>query len=200
MLSTLDKTIKSVINYTWPMVLISSIIIISLRISYLIKTKTKFCLYKELLALMFIIYSMSLFQVVTFQDEISWSSSNFIPFKEITRYNFGSRLFLKNVLGNILLFVPFGFFVSWFLKNKKLKLTFGITMITSVSIELVQLYIGRVFDIDDIILNIVGGIIGYYIYHLFDLIREKLPKIFNNEIFLDIIVVLIFVGFIILIF
>lgn len=65
------------------MVLISCVVIASLRISYLIKNKKKFVIYKELLSLAFLIYIMCLFQVVTFQDDVSWSSNNFIPFKEI---------------------------------------------------------------------------------------------------------------------
>ena len=37
-------------------------------------------------------------------------------------------------------------------------------IVTTVSIEVIQYYIGRTFDIDDIILNTLGGIIGYIIY------------------------------------
>ena len=51
-----------------------------------------------MLALSFIIYILCLFQVVTFQDDTSWASNDFIPFKEILRYNITSRLFLKNVI------------------------------------------------------------------------------------------------------
>ena len=150
---SLSNTIQGVISYTWPMILISVVIIVSLRIAYLIKMKEKFIIYKELISLSFVIYILCLFQVVTFQDNVSWSTNNFIPFREMFRYNIGSRLFVKNVLGNALMFLPYGFFISYYLKNKKPWLTLILTLIASFSIEVVQMVIGRVFDIDDILLN-----------------------------------------------
>lgn len=195
----LGPMIHGVVDFTWPMVIISCIIIISLRISYLIKNKERFVLYKELLMLGFIIYSMCLFQIVTFQDEVSWSTNNFIPFREILRYNIGSRLFIKNVLGNMLLFLPFGFFTSYLLDNKRPLLTVVLTLIASLSIEVVQLMIGRVFDVDDIILNMLGGTIGFCVYHIIDLFGGKFPKILKNEWFLNILSILLLVGVVLVI-
>ena len=150
MFEPLSSTIQGVVNFTWPMVLISTIIIVSFRVAYVLKNHSKFVLYQDLLMLCFIIYVLCLFQVVTFQDTVSWSSNNFIPFKEIFRYDFGSRLFVKNVLGNMILFLPFGFFISYYLKCEKAWLPVILTLIASCSIETVQMIIGRVFDIDDI--------------------------------------------------
>ena len=105
----ITKTIAGVIDMTWPMVIVSIVIIVSVRICYLVKNNEHFSLYKELLMLSMIIYVLMLFQVVTSQDVVNWSSNNFIPFKEMLRYRFGSRLFIKNVLGNLILFLPYGF-------------------------------------------------------------------------------------------
>ena len=58
-----------------------------------------------------------LFELVTSTDFESYSN-NFIPFKEIMRYNLDSKLFFKNVIGNVLLFVPFGYFVNSIINNK----------------------------------------------------------------------------------
>ncbi|MCI5789675.1 MAG: VanZ family protein [Tenericutes bacterium] len=192
----LGPMIHGVVDFTWPMVIISCIIIISLRISYLIKNKERFVLYKELLMLGFIIYSMCLFQIVTFQDEVSWSTNNFIPFREILRYNIGSRLFIKNVLGNMLLFLPFGFFTSYLLDNKRPLLTVVLTLIASLSIEVVQLMIGRVFDVDDIILNVLGGTFGFYLYNILDRLGKKSPKLLGNEYFLDVLAIFAVAGII----
>ena len=192
----LGPMIHGVVDFTWPMVIISCIIIISLRISYLIKNKERFVLYKELLMLGFIIYSMCLFQIVTFQDEVSWSTNNFIPFREILRYNIGSRLFIKNVLGNMLLFLPFGFFTSYLLDNKRPLLTVVLTLIASLSIEGVQLMIGRVFDVDDIILNVLGGTFGFYLYNILDRLGKKSPKLLGNEYFLDVLAMFAVAGII----
>lgn len=193
------KTIQGVINMTWPMLLISVVVVVSLRITYLIKNREHFTLYQELLTLSFIIYILCLFQIVTFQDTVSWSSNNFIPFREIFRYHIGSRLFLKNVLGNVLLFMPFGFFSSYYLKFKKPWVILGLTLVTSFSIEVIQMSIGRVFDVDDILLNIVGGYFGYLIYSVISRIGDRAPDFFKNEIFLDAISIIILVGVIALI-
>lgn len=193
------KTIQGVIDMTWPMLLISVVVVVSLRITYLIKNREHFTLYQELLTLSFIIYILCLFQIVTFQDTVSWSSNNFIPFREIFRYHIGSRLFLKNVLGNVLLFMPFGFFSSYYLKFKKPWVILGLTLVTSFSIEVIQMSIGRVFDVDDILLNIVGGYFGYLIYSVISRIGDRAPNFFKNEIFLDAVSIIILVGVIALI-
>ena len=195
----MNKTIQSVIDIAWPMVLISIVILVSLRVTYLIKTGKHLYLYKELLMLSFIIYILCLFQVVTFQDDVSWSTNNFIPFREIFRYKIGSRLFLKNILGNMLLFLPFGFFTSHYIKIEKPSTIFVLTFIASVSIESVQMAIGRVFDVDDIILNICGGFIGYYIYAFMKKVGDKLPKFMKSEVFLNIVSIVILLGVITLI-
>ena len=87
--------------------------------------------------------------------------------------------------------MPFGFFASYYLKPKKVYLVFFMTLLTSLAIELVQLYIGRVFDIDDIILNVIGGILGYISYYLLDKFASKLPSILKSEVFLDIISIIL---------
>ncbi len=194
MLTPLSNTIRGVASFTWPMIVISVVVLVSLRVTYLIKNKIRFVLYKELLMLCFVIYILCLFQVVTFQDTVSWSTNNFIPFREITRYSFGSRLFLKNVLGNMLLFLPFGFFTSYYLDVKKLYIPIFLTMIASCSIECVQMLIGRVFDIDDIILNIFGGLLGYSVYYMLLKIGNSVPKVFQAEWFLNLLSILLLVG------
>ena len=196
MLKPISSTIQGVINFTWPMVVISAIILVSFRICYLIKSKERIVIYKELSMLIFGIYILCLFQVVTFQDDVSWATNNFIPFKEIMRYNITSRLFFKNVLGNMIMFLPFGFFTSYYLKSEKLTLPLFLILIASISIEVVQLLIGRVFDVDDIILNILGGLMGYAIYYILRRIGERLPNFVRKEWFLNTLSILIFIGLI----
>lgn len=187
-------TIVDIFNQTWPMLLICTTIVISMRITYLIKNQQNLFLYRELMALLFIIYIMCLFYVVSFQD-VSWSTSNFIPFKEIMRYEFGSRLFLLNVVGNTLMFIPYGFFIGYFLKNNKILTAIILGLIISTTIETTQLQIGRVFDIDDIILNVLGVIIGNYIYMFLGSIKNRLPKFLKHPLFYNIIVITLLVLF-----
>ena len=189
-----DITIKNILSNIWPMVLIITVILVSLRISYFIKTKEKFRLYSEIFKLGFIIYIIGLFYVVTFQD-VSWSTSNFIPFKEILRYDLFSEMFFKNVIGNMIMFIPYGFFISYFLRIDKKRYVFILSLITSITIEVTQLIIGRVFDVDDILLNLLGAFVGFYIYRFLMRVKDKLPKFLTNEIFYNI-VVIIMVGMI----
>lgn len=196
MLGPLSSTIQGVVNSTWPIIIISIVVLVSVRLCDIVKNKKHFVLYEELLMLSFIIYILCLFQVVTFQDDTTWSTNNFIPFREIFRYNMGSRLFFKNVIGNLIMFMPYGFFISYYLKNRKSLLTIILTIVASFSIELVQMIIGRVFDVDDIILNVLGGFFGYLCYYFLGIIGEKLPKVFKSEWFLNVLSIIILIGII----
>ena len=175
---------------TWPTIIISTVIIVTMRIVYLIKNKKELILYKELVSLLFIIYVLCLFYVVTFQD-VSWSTSNYVPFHEMFRYEFGSRLFIKNVVGNLLLFMPYGFFAAYYLKLEKPKAVIILALLVSITIETTQLLIGRVFDIDDIILNFIGAILGFYVYRFLDRINHLLPDILKKPIIYNIIMIVL---------
>ena len=142
--------------------------------------------------LLFILYVMCLFEIVTLQDN-NYGLSNIIPFKEMFRYQIGSRLFIKNIIGNILLFLPYGYFASVFLKNKKVNSICLLTCLISLTIEIVQLKIGRTFDIDDCILNTLGGALGFYLYRLTERIKLSLPKFFTTDGFMNFIVILILI-------
>lgn len=181
-------TLRNVMVQIWPMVVIISVILISFRLTYLIVNHKKFYPYKEILLYGFIFYILCLFYVVTFKD-VTWSTNNFIPFKEILRYDITSQEFYKNIIGNMFMFIPLGFFAGYILKLRNVKPALLISFIVSVSIEFTQLFIGRVFDIDDIMLNIVGGTIGYFIYIIINYIQDHMPKVLQNVILYNIIII-----------
>ena len=184
----IQDTLEMAFSENYPMFIIFTIIIASIRITYLIVHKQKFIFYRELFMLAFLTYSLILFYVVTFQD-INYGTNNFVPFHEIFRYEFGSKVFINNILGNILLFIPFGYFVSRLMKTRKPWPTLIIAIITAVTIECTQLMIGRTFDVDDIILNVVGCTFGYLIYLLIDIIESHLPPFCSTNMFKNIVVV-----------
>ena len=188
----IPNEVNIVLSDIWPMLLLFIIVLFTMRIVDIIINKKRFILYKDLSMLIFILYMFLLFELVTSTDFESYSN-NFIPLKEILRYNYTSKLFYKNVLGNMLLFVPFGYFVNYILKNRKFIIGTFLTLITSLSIELIQMNIGRSFDIDDIILNIIGGIAGYTIYVVLYNIKEKLPKLLRKEWIYNILWILILI-------
>ena len=184
----IGTTIINIFENVWPMILIFTTIVVSMRIVHIIKNHPTVYLYKDLMVLGFVIYILCLFHVVTFQD-VSWSTSNFIPFREMFRYEFGTGLFFKNVVGNMIMFLPFGFFVSYFLNLDKIRYIFILSLVSSLSIETTQMVIGRVFDVDDIMLNIIGGILGYFIYRILFKIKEHLPAMLKKPVFYNIIMV-----------
>lgn len=98
---------------------------------------------------------------------------NLKPFKEIQRYLtyydvIGPYTVFLNLAGNILAFVPFGLFFPLLSRRNRgfLKVTL-ISFEVSMLVELIQL-ITRVgsCDVDDIILNTLGGVIGYFCFKI----------------------------------
>ncbi len=79
------------------------------------------------------------------------------------------------VIENILLFVPYGIVCPMaFLRVRKFGRCLAVGALTSLGVELLQLFTGRgFFQIDDILTNIIGTIIGYWIFSLARWIGEK---------------------------
>ena len=196
-MNIIPKGVYNILDGIWPIILIFVIVVSIVRLSSLYSHGKRIILYHEFISMVFVIYLLLLFELVTNSDMTS-IGNNFTPFKEMFRYEITSNLFLTNVLGNVLLFVPFGLFVSYYIKNINFVKIFLITIITSFSIESIQTKIGRSFDVDDIILNVLGGIIGMIIYKILKKIRNSLPRIFRSETFLNIISLMITVLILIL--
>lgn len=176
-----------------PMIILFAIVAIMLRVVISLYNHDKINVFNDFKTLMYVIYLFVLFQLVTTIDFKSYSN-NFIPFHEIMRYELTSPLFIRNVIGNILIFIPFGYLVSDIIymntKHKNFFIVLVFVIITSLGIETTQMYIGRSFDIDDIILNFVGGILGYIAF----LIIKKIFK--EDSILSSIVKVLIMLSFI----
>lgn len=178
----------------WPSLAVLLSIVIIMRITRLMKGEgEKWPIHMEIFNLFFIAYMLLLFRLVTSQDLTAIHSTNFMPFREILRYELGSDAFYKQVIGNIVLFIPFGYFVTSYCNIKKIWTIFIVSGLSSLVIEVVQHFIGRSFDVDDIILNIVGGIIGYLLYTALNAIRNHLPKPLRKDWFLNIISIAILV-------
>lgn len=196
-LSPFYETFYWAINNTWPMLTLFTIIMLVLKITKVIINKDHFTFYKEFYNLLFIIYILLLYYLLLSTEKAA-SGINFIPFKEMTRYNIGSKLFFYNVIGNIVLFIPFGYFVSDYLKAKKIHHILIVSILISLTAETIQYKIGRAFDIDDIILNVLGAIIGFMCYISMRAIKNHLPKFLQNNIFYNIIAIIILIMIIFL--
>ena len=93
------------------------------------------------------------------------------PFKTIKLYmssNVGFRTAFENVGGNIIIFFPFGILVALLLNGKYSGVkAMLLGMLLSAFFECFQLYTGcGEFDVDDIILNTLGTIIGVALFWL----------------------------------
>lgn len=77
-------------------------------------------------------------------------------------YIFGS--WVKEMLvGNIVMFIPFGFFLPFIAEKLNRKNAFAVAAIVPFTVEALQLIVGRSFDIDDLICNFLGIAIGFLI-------------------------------------
>lgn len=183
----MQNTLKDI----WPMLTIFLVVMISIRFTYIRVNHEKFVFYKEFLNLVFVVYALLLFHLLTNTELNTTSGFNLIPFTEILRYKVGTNGFRMNVIGNILIFVPFGYFVSGYVKATKISHILVISAVTSTTVEFVQHFIGRSFDVDDILLNVVGAILGFLIYIGFTAIKKHLPKFFRSDTFYNIVCIVL---------
>lgn len=130
-----------------------------------------------LVVLFFILYILLLFYLLFFSESYGRTIEernyryNLELFKEIKRFwnyreSLGWKTVILNLVGNIVAFVPFGFFLPMFFKFGRnfLGCVFASSFF-SFFVESVQLAtkVGA-FDVDDIFLNTLGGLIGFFLY------------------------------------
>ena len=100
-------------------------------------------------------------------------------FKEIKRFityreQLGMFAVFANLFGNILIFVPYGFFISVAAARRGFFKTLFFSFGLSLCVEIVQLFtrVGS-FDVDDILLNTIGGALGYILFAICNVIRRR---------------------------
>ncbi len=95
---------------------------------------------------------------------------NLVLFKEIKRFweyrdQVGIFAMFTNLVGNVVIFVPFGFFMPMASRYRSFFSTAFCSFGLSLCVETFQLVtkVGS-FDVDDLLLNTIGGIIGYIVF------------------------------------
>lgn len=129
--------------------------------------------------LMLLMYFMFFSEMLGRTDASRIFSYNLQPFKEIMRFwkyreVLGYQAVFWNLGGNILCFMPFGYFVMWLWKNMdRWYLVASLSLYLSLLIELVQYFmkVGS-FDVDDLLLNTIGGILGYICCKIWRFLRR----------------------------
>lgn len=132
---------------------------------------------KYISAVFFIVYLLFLIYLTFFAQRYGRGfihrSINLTPFKTVMLYlnsPYNSRNnTIMNIAGNIVAFMPMGFLLP--LAAEKLKNFMKVllfVLLATIAIETLQYVIGvGVSDIDDVILNTLGGVIGYLFYKIF---------------------------------
>ncbi|WP_332694610.1 VanZ family protein [Halalkalibacter lacteus] len=133
---------------------------------------------KLILTSLLVCYLLALFYVTLFAWNYGASlgpagpggrNYNLIPFRSIYRIAVFSPTIadpIRILIGNIVLFIPLGFLLpSVCPKVRRLLMVFCISFSVSLLIEVSQfLFTHRVANVDDVILNTLGGVIGLLIF------------------------------------
>ena len=94
--------------------------------------------------------------------------ANFVPFKTILSYLLGSHGWLiagLNLIGNIVLLIPIGLLATLVYQDMTWKKALIIAVAAGLLLEGMQVIFNvGIFDVDDVILNAFGVMIGYWIY------------------------------------
>ncbi len=111
--------------------------------------------------------------------------TNLIPFKVLFEtyqevfVNGYINYFLINFLGNIILFIPFGLIVPLLWKTSTVK-TILVGFCSSLFIEICQLFLTRGTDIDDLMLNTTGVLLGILVLKFLQKNCKSLVEKFNS--------------------
>ncbi len=149
---------------------------------------------KHLYTVLFIVYMAFLIYFLFFSDVFGRTTVydhyrySIVPFTEIKRYwNLlieGDWMpFIINVCGNVILFMPFGYMFGMFADRKQTGVVMGLldtfvaAFLMILIVETCQLLtkVG-VFDVDDIILNVSGALLGYVAYRIVRYIKHGKGK------------------------
>ena len=145
-------------------------------------------IFKALVIICLIIYLYLALRLLIFRNTMQFSyilenigrpryrgSYNLVPFRTINAYinaiadrSMSRSIPIQNIVGNVLAFMPLGFFLPFFIKKMAELRRYAITVSISImAVELLQfiLMVGSM-DVDDFILNLAGALIGFVICKL----------------------------------
>lgn len=140
-------------------------------------------LHKYMIYIVFVVYIVFLLKIVLFKTSsfidilngnlsAGYRSANLIPFKTIVDFfkleGFSVLRIVSNTFGNIAIFMPMGYLMPIIFKRiNKLNKVVILSFLVSIMFEILQytFYLGTM-DVDDVILNLLGGSIGYLVYFM----------------------------------
>lgn len=150
--------------------------------------------HRKYVKLIFLVYLIAVIKVIIFKYPLeqlraiaaTWEkgvilegldTANFTLFKTIRMYIDYSYMLnsFENLVGNVVVFIPFGFLIPYVLKRGR---NFFVMLINAflfvLGIEVFQLFSAfGAFDVDDILLNCAGAVLGYFFYLVYEGIKRR---------------------------
>lgn len=166
---------------------------------FITRHKTSF---RILCIVLFVLYVIALIYFLFFAEMLGRTDHsdvyhyNLMLFKEIRRFwvyrrQLGLTVVFLNLAGNVLIFAPFGFLLPALFRKVR---TFGKVVILSIFLSLLVESVQLVtktgsFDVDDLFLNVLGGMLGYLVYRIVqksrdwsvDRFRKKMQEEMNGK-------------------
>jgi len=122
----------------------------------------------------------------------NFRSVNLVPFRQITEYLSGGMpksVAFINLIGNVVVFIPLGVYLALFGKDKGIPINLLFVFLISVSVEALQYaFACGASDIDDVLLNCLGGMIGILIHKALLLLLKSRERTRTAVVLVSIIV------------
>lgn len=159
-----------------------------IRVKKLNRVKNKTSPHHEIGLCLFLVFMVGLFSQTIFSElgkTAGQGSINLIPFRIFA--DTYTEVFVNNNIayliisftGNIVMFLPLGFFPPLLWNGNALRKALLTGFLTSLAIELCQLPLGRGSDVDDLILNTLGAFLGYLIFLLLQNLKPNYTSKFK---------------------
>ena len=155
-----------------------------------LKSRKKFRIIGKIL---FVLYIIFIIYFLIFSDWYGRTGTmeeyhyNLVLFREIKRFwnyreEVGLFAMFTNLFGNVIIFIPFGFFMPMASKYRSIFSAVFYSFGLSLCVETFQLItkVGS-FDVDDLLLNTVGGLVGYIIFVMGEALRRRHVKKKRNQ-------------------
>ncbi len=141
------------------------------------------CKFQNMTINLFGKHEMEIIKSIKYNRSAGYWNYNFVPFQAYYDWytNGIYDMLILNILGNTITFVPMGFFEIALSKHKKFWKVVLRCFIIVVSLEVFQFIscLGYL-DIDDIIMNTIGCVLGCLLYYLFTVICQKAKNFFTH--------------------
>lgn len=159
-------------------------------IKMITKRKNKIKIFTACILMVYTVEAVGIFFFPIYYNQqfrkLSPPDINLIPLYSITQYSqhFSVGTAVREILGNVFIFIPVGLLLPMiFEKLRPIKNILICSFLMSLGIETIQLMESllthipnHVVDIDDVILNFIGGIIGYLIFNVLQAVWKAIAK------------------------